>query len=565
MKKNYTVILCVDYEEEVLKRYSNLLRSSQIQGKSTRRFGSLYISERHLQVSFTSSISYDLILAFGQDDANDIADRIYNEGGEIAVAFFDLNATEVQVRPLIRSMREYFPSLICAVAVRDEDEATRPQDLFSSPSEWLYYQSRHGMQEMEQLIAHLISSFVLHREKETALVKNEFLCEGLRTILDASPELLQQQNTVQLAREVLKHLCAITSSQNAFVLLVKNNDLVYSGGIGEFATIDGFRKKEYHHQEHFFQNVLANKRVMRLKEGVITPLLVKDRRVGVIFFDNEKNEMRDSELLEVFSHHVAFAIENQMVQQELKKKQALEHELKLASTIQESLLPKKFPESSNMNIYGVTRSAKEIGGDYFDVIEAEKNLYFCIGDVSGKGVAAGLIMSELRSFVRAFVEIYQSSKDILLNSAKLLLRDIAGSGKFVSMLLLCWDGNKLSYSSAGHEHILHYRIATGKCEAYRSGGVVLGVDFKNFSRLVKEKELELEKGDVVVLFTDGATEAHNIKKEMYKLERLREKIEEYHQMDIKGMIEAILADVQSFIGKAEQHDDITLLGMRYLG
>ena len=145
------------------------------------------------------------------------------------------------------------------------------------------------------------------------------------------------------------------------------------------------------------------------------------------------------------------------------------------------------------------------------------------------------------------------------------MRDIAGSGKFVSMLLLCWDGNKLSYSSAGHEHILHYRVSTGKCEAYRSGGVVLGVDFKNFSRLVKEKELELEKGDVVVLFTDGATEAHNIKKEMYKLERLREKIEEYNQMEIKEMIEAILADVQSFIGKAEQHDDITLLGMRYLG
>ena len=563
MSRDYTVILCVDYEEDVLKRYSELLRTSHIQGKSTRRFGSLYISNRHLRVSRQSNIEYSLILAFGPDDAIDIAHRVYEESGELAVAFFDLSLVDQQIHPLIKSMRKFFPSLICAVATRDGKSVAKPQDLFLSPSEWLYYPSKSGIEEMEQLIAHLISSFVLHQEKEKALSKMQFIREGLQKILGSSPDLLQNQNSVQLSRKIAKHLCSITTSENTFVLLVKNKALVYSGGTGIYGTIKGFRDAGYHLQEHLFQNIMANKSIMRLKEGIIAPLLVQEKRVGVLFFDRERLEAKDSELLQVFSHHVAFAVENQMVQQELEKKQALEHELNLASRIQESLLPKEFPESKNMEIYGVTKSAKEIGGDYFDVIETEKNLYFCIGDVSGKGVPAGLIMSELRSFVRAFVEMHKSTKNILLNSAKLLLKDIAGSGKFVSMLLLCWDGEKLSYSSAGHEHILHYKAATGKCEAYRSGGVVLGVDFKNFSRLVKEKELQLEENDVIILFTDGATEAHNTKKEMYKLERLQQKIEEYHHMTVQQMIEAILQDVNNFMGKAEQHDDITLLGMRY--
>jgi len=97
----------------------------------------------------------------------------------------------------------------------------------------------------------------------------------------------------------------------------------------------------------------------------------------------------------------------------------------------------------------------------------------------------------------------------------------------------------------------------------RSGGIVLGVDLKNFTRLLKEKELSWERGDTIVLYTDGATEARNQQGEMFTLANLQKTVEKYHHLSAKEMVDAILKEIQSFIGTAEQHDDITLLVIHY--
>ena len=325
-----------------------------------------------------------------------------------------------------------------------------------------------------------------------------------------------------------------------------------------------FKRNEFEKKSNLYQAVMEDNKVIRLRDSVFAPLWVQEKPVGLLYIDRDNIMTRDTELLDVFAHHVAFAIENMRLQKEIEQKQALEHELNLASRIQNSLLPKSFPTIPGIEMYGLTKSAKEIGGDYFDVLYSDDNLHFCIGDVSGKGVPAGLIMSELRSIVRSFAITNNSPKEILLKTAKLLLQDIGGSGKFVSMILFQWDGKKLLYSSAGHEHILHYKTSTGKCEAYRSGGVVLGVDFRSFSHLVKEKSLDWDPGDVLVLFTDGAPEAKNMDKEMFKLPTLQKTIEKYASLATREMVDSILRDILEFVGEAEQHDDITLLGIKYL-
>lgn len=563
---NYTVLLCVDYDEKVLRRYNELLKSSESLGGYTQNFG--YINKRTLRITQNRTIQYNLILGLGKEDAIDIAQRIYQEKGEIAVAFFDLKSGETDMISAIRAVRKIFPSLICAVAINEKEERiTRPGDLFSSPSEWLYFLSDYTPEQMEQLIAHLISSFVLHREKERALAKNEATREGLRQILDASPDLLKNQPEERLSKYILENLGKLTGSTNTFLLEYNQSreKFRFISGTGIFIGDDSFHRLGYDKKTELFEFALSDNKIIRFRDGALAPLVLQDKKVGLLFFDQEKALTRDTELLDVFAHHVAFAIENRKLQIELEHKHAMEHEIELASRIQNSLLPKSFPSIPGIEVYGLTRSAKEIGGDYFDVIASGKNFYFCIGDVSGKGVPAGLIMSELRSIVRSFATTYDSPREILLQSAQLLLKDISGSGKFVSMLLFQWSGDKLLYSSAGHEHILHWHAATGVCDAYRSGGVVLGANFNTFARLLKEQELPLAVGDVILLFTDGAPEAKNSLKQMFQLANLQKTVARYAHLPAQEMINSILNDILNFIGDVEQHDDITLLGFKFGG
>lgn len=561
---NYTVLLCVDYDEKVLRRYTELLKACKSEGGKSENFG--YINRRSLRISEDRTIQYNLILGLGGDDAADIAQRISDEGGEIAVAFFDLSYGEDTMVKVIDTVRDVFPQLICAVAINREMESPDVRELFSSPSEWLYFLRDYTPEQMEQLIAHLISSYVLHREKETALAQNVATRLGLRQILGASPELLQQESHENLVKIILEYLFQLTGATNTFLIELNPLDgkLSYVAGTGNFATEEEFKRDGYDKKSFLLEEVLTGKKLVRIKDGIIAPLLVQNKKIGLLFFDQERPLTRGTELLDVFAQHVAFAIENHSMQIELGKKRALEHELNLASRIQTSLLPKSFPEIPNAEVYGITRSAKEIGGDYFDVLSLDNNFYFCIGDVSGKGVGAGLIMSELRSIVRSFAMSYNAPREILLHTAQLLLKDIGGSGKFVSMLLFQWDGKKLVYSSAGHEHILHYHRDRKVCEAYRSGGVVLGANIRHFTRLVKEEELIWKAGDAVVLFTDGATEARNGQKEMFGMPNLQKAVEQYAALPVQEMIAAILQEILKFVGDTEQHDDITLLGLKYL-
>ncbi|HPY74755.1 MAG TPA: SpoIIE family protein phosphatase [Planctomycetota bacterium] len=559
----YTVLLCVDYDENVLRRYNDLLRLCEIQGGGS--YDNLYVTRRNLRITQDRIVQYNLILALGGDDARDVAKRIYNEGGQIAVAFFDLFYSTSAMIPYIQAVKDWFPALICAVALySDGEKLSSLSEMFSSPSQWLYFLSQYSPEQMEQLIAHLISSFILHREKEIALAKNEATRESLRNILDASPEILKKQTEKELAHLILRKLRLLTGATNTYILFFdkKIKKLRYMAGTVEFNTENALYR-EFQKNKDMMEQIARDKHILRTGEGIYAPLWVQNRLVGLLYLDRENMLTRGTEVLEVFAHHIAFAIENLTTQTELEQKQAWEHELQLASRIQDTLLPKSFPFIPELDIYGIMVSAKEIGGDYFDILTVEDRHYMCIGDVSGKGIPAGLIMSELRSFVRCFAMSYESPKDILLQSASLLLKDISGSGKFVSMLLFSWNHEKLTYASAGHEHILHYKHSTGKCEAFRSGGIVLGVDFRNFSRLLNEKELKWERGDTIVLFTDGATEAHNKDSQMYTLARLKNAVEKYSHLTAQNMVKAILDDIQAFIGNAEQHDDITLLAIHY--
>lgn len=252
------------------------------------------------------------------------------------------------------------------------------------------------------------------------------------------------------------------------------------------------------------------------------------------------------------------------ISQKLKEGQRMSSELEIASSIQRSILPDKSPDVPNLEVVAKTRPAVEVGGDSFDFIQRENATYFYIGDVTGHGAPAALVMMMVNTLLHTYSEMYSSVYDIVVNTNRILKPRIKAA-MFMTMVMLKWDHveKKMSYVGAGHEYLLIYRAATGQVESIPAGGVALGMVPDN-SKLVKEQNIDLSDGDMVIVYTDGITEAKNDKEEMFGLERLIESIKKYAtQYGPEGVIHHTAVNFSQYVGNAEQIDDITLMALKY--
>jgi sigma-B regulation protein RsbU (phosphoserine phosphatase) len=177
--------------------------------------------------------------------------------------------------------------------------------------------------------------------------------------------------------------------------------------------------------------------------------------------------------------------------------------------------------------------------------------------VSGKGFSAGILMAGARMIIRSLAETLNSPKEILSRANKVLERDLK-SYRFMTMLLMHWNGKNLSWSSAGHEHIIYFNAETQKCSMLKSKGLALGLREDIHSSLT-EKKLELKSGDTLVLYTDGITDAIDKKGERFGKKRLIEIVEQNGHFHPKDVSKEILLHAHKFIGDNELFDDITLV------
>ncbi len=238
-------------------------------------------------------------------------------------------------------------------------------------------------------------------------------------------------------------------------------------------------------------------------------------------------------------------------------------ELNVASQLQADILPKQNVNLPGLQIVAKNRPATELGGDIFDYVTSNNKTYIYIGDATGHGVAAGLIMSMVNAFVRVFSDIHDNAKDVLVSVNKHLKQRLKKT-MFMTVVMLCYNhkSGKMTYVGAGHEYILVYRAATGVCEAIQSGGVALGMLPDN-SKNVVEKEISLEDGDFIALYTDGITEARNKTGEQYGLDRVKKSMIEYaKEYSAEGVNYRIARDVSQFMEGTVQADDMTLIVMK---
>lgn len=241
----------------------------------------------------------------------------------------------------------------------------------------------------------------------------------------------------------------------------------------------------------------------------------------------------------------------------------MSQELSVGSDIQRRILPTSMPVIPGITLFGNTRPASEVGGDSFDIIPAGKNTLVYVGDVTGHGIPAALIMVMVNTIIRTYSETHMSGYDIIVNSNRTLKQRIEPR-RFMTCVLLRWNAEeqKLYYTGAGHEHILVFHKKEGVCEVRQTGGIALGM-VPDISKIVKEEIIPIVSGDFVVLYSDGIIEAKNIEGEMFGVERLKKAVEQYASTSTpEELFTRISKDFGIFVGEQVQEDDITLIALQ---
>lgn len=248
--------------------------------------------------------------------------------------------------------------------------------------------------------------------------------------------------------------------------------------------------------------------------------------------------------------------------QRIEERVRMSKELEIARQVQMRLLPKKSPHVPGFEISGVCIPAKETGGDYFDFIELGKSkLGIVIGDVSGKGVPAAIYMTLTKGIVQSHADDFVSPMEVLVKVNDLLYKTI-DRDSFVSLFYAVLEIEKktIMYSRAGHNPVLYFRDRERKCDLLEPDGIALGLEKGDiFRKVIKEKEMKIEKGELLVFYTDGFTEALNKGGEEYGEDRLMNSIQRSLDKSVRDIHDAVLKDIKAFMKDTPQQDDMTMI------
>jgi len=308
------------------------------------------------------------------------------------------------------------------------------------------------------------------------------------------------------------------------------------------------------------------------KSILCMPLTTKDKLVGVLYLENNLATgaftSRHLEVLQVLSSQAAISLENARLYDKLADySHSLEEiiaALNLAQEVQQNLLPQRLPRLESIDVVGRSLYCDETGGDYFDFLELSENrLGVVVGDVTGHGVAAALLMASVRGFLRARAALSESAAEIITGVNRLTSVDTAETGQFMTLFYLVLDPQtrRITWVRAGHDPGLLYCPAADRFEELSGAGMALGVDedwqFEDFGRTV-------EPGQIVLLTTDGIFEAHNPAGEMFGKDRFKAVVRQNAGLEAEGLRKAVFEAVAEFRGAEPQEDDITLVILKFL-
>ncbi len=242
------------------------------------------------------------------------------------------------------------------------------------------------------------------------------------------------------------------------------------------------------------------------------------------------------------------------------KSQKFQQELSIAREIQKSLFPKKIPAFPSIEMSTKYLPAKVVSGDFYDFFPVGDKLMIVIADASGKGASASLYSLSVRSLLRSASTEFSTLEEMVESTNQLFCLDTQDSGSFVTAWIGLYDRKtkQLQYTSCGHNPVF-YRSVSGEVEELVTKGMALGVSpIEKFEK----REIQLEVGDSLLLYTDGLVEAQNLQNKFYGKQRVIDIINIPTLLPAKEFLDTLLSDLEAFTQGAEQFDDITLLAVQ---
>ncbi len=261
----------------------------------------------------------------------------------------------------------------------------------------------------------------------------------------------------------------------------------------------------------------------------------------------------------------AFVILNFLLALELADKLTTRDELEIAREIQVSLEPTHLPEIPGLSVSCSSKPAKIVGGDFFNVVKRNDNqMLSIVGDVAGKGIPAALYAARIQSMFESLSEQSASPANILTGLNHLICKRLR-EGDFITAVIAFFESgaNSLTIARAGHNWPLYYASQTKTIQPLKTSGVCLGIDRgMGFSACLEEKSIAATSGDVLLLYSDGITEAMNSNHQLFDQSRLESALKESAHFPADKIVERINLRLDEFVQSEEPHDDVTMIAIK---
>ena len=406
-------------------------------------------------------------------------------------------------------------------------------------------------------------------EKKTSEV------ESLQNLSQMISKVLDIEELVSI---IIQTIEKITSSRDVFICLIdeKSNCKFYSNTSESKNLFDRLSQlltsKLNQSNEKILEidvNEFYSEENRKIEKLIIIPLLYNQKLIGYILIGKDRASILDEDdlnTLKSIGEYSAIAIQNHHLLQKSIEKERLEKELEVAREVQKKLIPDKTPSIKNLDIAFSFIPAFEVGGDYIDYFHLdEENFGFIVADVSGKGISAAFYMAEVKGIFESLSKILTNPKDILIQANKILCKSLDRKS-FVSVVYATINSKtgEIKIARAGHCPVLFLR--NSEVIELLPSGIAIGLDHsKLFENNLEEISLQLQTNDLLVFYTDGVTEARNQQLEEFGTERLNEIVKQSMNNSSQAVIQKIFEELTVFSKDYPQHDDITLLAIKYLG
>ena len=314
---------------------------------------------------------------------------------------------------------------------------------------------------------------------------------------------------------------------------------------------------------------LASLKGSRFRSILAFPIYVKNENIGTLALLKELPEGFNKEMTKIvstFANQAGISVENFRLLEEALQNERYKEELKIAKMVQKSLLPAVLEKDDDFDIAAFSESADEVGGDYYDTLRInDHTISLIIADVSGKGTTAAFHMSQMKGIFHSLAQDNIDPHDFMVRANQALVYCLE-RGSFISAthFIINTQKKKIRYARAGHCPVLYFCAKKGHAEYIKDKGIALGmVRNKSYSNFIQANEFEYHSGDIMVLYTDGVTEAKDARNEEFGYDKLLTVLCEVKDGSPKEIQDHLINRLYEFSGTTNINDDYTTMIVKF--